>query len=416
MTTIRPFQCYHASPDLAKEVACPAYDTMTPAQRHEYACAHPLNYLNVMRSTEEFPEGERPAFDENLQRNSARLQDLIARGVFVYNDRPGFYLYRLATDDHVQTGLIAELPVDEFDSGAVRKHEHTRRDKEDALIRYRDTVRASSTPITLACPTSDEVDRIVTRIQSDAPLIDFISDDGLHQTLWFIGDPDDVSALQEAFRSYDALYLTDGHHRAAVCQKWAAKRRAENPEHTGEEPYNFVLTAIFPDRENRILPYNRVVKDLNGLSPAELTGRIREHFDVHPMDVVHPSEAEPAARHEFSMLLDGHWYRLVAHADSVDEADPVHCLDVCVLQDTILGPILGIEDPRQDPRIDYVPGICGLDELQRRVTDDGWAVAFACHPTSIEELMAVADAGEVMPPKSTWFDPKVRSGLIVRLR
>lgn len=415
MTMIRPFQCYYAHPEIAHEVACPAYDAMTPGQRHEFACRNPRNYLNVMRSTDEFPEAERPAFDENLQRNSARLQELIRNGVFVYNDVPGFYLYRLEVEDHVQTGLIAEIPVDEFDGGGIRKHEHTRQDKEEALIRYRDTVRASSTPITLTYPESDAVDRLVEQVEQREPLIAFTSADGVRQAIWFVDDPTEVEALQRAFARYDALYLADGHHRSAVVQKWAARRRAENPDHRGDEPYNFVLTAIFPDRQMRILEYNRIVSDLNGLAEHELVERLRADFDIEPLGHVSAEQARPRARHEFSMYLPSGWYRLVVREGRVDEDDPVRCLDACVLQERVLDPILGIEDPRCDPRLEYVPGAYGLDELERRV-HAGWGVAFACHPTSVAEMMAIADAGEVMPPKSTWVDPKVRSGLLVRLR
>ena len=415
MTAIRAFKCYYASPELAPEVACPAYDAMTPGQRHEFALAHPRNYLNVMRSTEEYPEEQRPPFDENLQRNSAKLQQLIRDGVFVFNDTPGVYVYRLAVEGHEQTGLIAEIPVDEFDSGAIKKHEHTRQDKEDVLIRYRDEVRASSTPISLTYAADDTVDEIVARACSREPLIDFTSDDGVHQTIWFISDRGEIEQLQQAFARYDALYLTDGHHRSAVCQKWAAKRRNENPNHTGDEPYNFVLTAIFPDDQMRILEYNRLVHDLNGLSREQLLERLAQHFTVEPLNVAAADEARPVQRHQFSMYVGGKWYALTAPEGLVPEDDPVRCLDVCLLQDYVLGPVLGIDDPRKDPRIDYVPGAFGLDEIERRVYE-GWAVGFACHPTSVRELMAIADAGEVMPPKSTWFDPKVRSGLLVRLR
>lgn len=415
MTMIRPFQCYHANPALAHDVACPAYDTMTPRQRHEFACAHPHNYLNVMRSTDEFPESERPAFDENLQRNSDRLQGLIRDGVFQYNDAPGVYIYRLAVEDHVQTGLIAEIPVDEFDSGGIRKHENTRRDKEDVLIRYRDTVRASSTPITLTYPASDGIDRIVEAIEQREPLIDFTSDDGVRQTIWFTGEPDEIAALQEEFSAYDALYLADGHHRSAVVQKWAAKRRAENPDHRGDEAYNFVLTAIFPDQQMRILEYNRIAADLNGMTEDQLVERLTHDFEVEFRGAIPHGDARPRQRHEFGMQLPSGWYRLRTREGVVDEDDPVRCLDACVLQERILGPMLGIEDPRGDPRLEYVPGAYGLDELEQRV-QSGWGVAFACYPTSVAEMMAIADAGEVMPPKSTWVDPKVRSGLLVRLR
>jgi len=416
MTAIRPFKCYYASPQLAKDVACPAYDAMTPGQRHEFALAHPLNYLNVMRSTEEYPEDQRPPFDENLQRNSAKLQELIRDGVFVYNDTPGVYVYRLAVDDHVQTGLITELPVEEFDQGGIKKHEHTRQDKEDVLIRYRDEVRASSTPISLTYPADESVDRIIEQVEQREPLVDFVSDDGVAQTIWFVSKPDEIEALQQAFARFDHLYLTDGHHRTAVCQKWAAKRRAENPDHTGDEPYNFVLTAIFPDDQMRILEYNRVVHGLNGLSQEEFLKALREHFEVAPLNVAAAEDARPTQRHQFSMFLGSRWYSLTAHDGLVPERDPVRSLDVCLLQERILEPLLGIEDPRSDPRIDYVPGAFGLDELERRVYQGSCAVAFACYPTAVQELMAIADAGEVMPPKSTWFDPKVRSGLLVRLR
>lgn len=415
MTAIRPFQCYYASPELAQDVACPAYDALTPGQRHEYALAHPMNYLNVMRSPEEFPEDQRPAFDDNLQRNAERLQELIRDNVFVYNDTPGVYIYRLAVDNHVQSGLVAELPITEFDEGRIKKHENTQQDKEDVLIRYRDAVRASSTPITLTYHADSTVDEVIARAQQREPLIDFVSDDGVAQTLWFIGDPDEVATLQRAFAQQDALYLADGHHRTAVCQKWAAKRRQENPEHTGEEPYNFVMCAMFPDDQMRILEYNRVLRDLNGLSQDDLLAALREKFEVEPLDVAAANEARPTERHQFSMYLGGRWYSLTAAAGLVPEEDPVRSLDACLLQEQVLGPILGIGDPRTDPRIDYVPGAFGQDELERRV-QEGWAVAFACHPTSVAELMAVADAKEVMPPKSTWFDPKVRSGLLLRLR
>ena len=412
---IRPFPCHYANPELAKQVACPAYDAMTPSQRHEFALANPNNYLNVMRSTDEFPEFERPPFDLNLQRNSQKLQELLGNGTYVDNNTPGFYLYRLEVDGHVQTGLIAELPVEEFIEGGIKKHEHTRQDKEDALILYRDEVRASSTPITMTYPAMDEVDAITAKTQEREPLIDFTSPDGLKQSLWFIDNEGDISALQAAFSKIDALYLTDGHHRSAVCERWALKRRQDNPEHDGTEPYNFVMTAIFPDRENRILEYNRVVRGLNGLNVHDLIDQLRPFFEVEPLDITDPEMARPKNRNQFSMYLDHRWYRLTAYHEQIDHDDPVRSLDVCVLQDRVLGPLLGIDDPRLDPRIDYVPGAFGVAELKRRV-DEEWGVAFACYPTSIQELMRIADAGEVMPPKSTWFDPKVRSGLLVRLR
>ena len=416
MTMIKPFTCHYVNPSMAADVACPAYDAMTPSQRHDFALANPNNYLNVMRSTEEFPEFERPPFDLNLQRNSQKLQELLNNGTYIDNAKAGFYVYRLEVDGHVQTGLIVELPIEEFINGGIKKHEHTRQDKEEALILYRDEVRASSTPISMSYPAIEAVDAFVARIQTQPALIDFVSPDGLKQTLWFIGAAADVECLQQAFASLDALYLTDGHHRSAVCERWCEKRREENPHHRGDEPYNFVLAAIFPDRENRILEYNRVVFGLNGLRKEQLLAGIKAaNFNVDKLIVDELAQVQPTTHKQFSMYLQGEWYRLSADAALIDHSDPVRSLDVCVLQEHILGPLLGIEDPRLDPRIDYVPGAFGLDELQHRA-DLKEGVAFACYPTSIEELMRVADAGEVMPPKSTWFDPKVRSGLLVRLR
>ncbi|MEM7206371.1 MAG: DUF1015 family protein [Pseudomonadota bacterium] len=415
MTMIRPFECYHAHPDKAAGVACPAYDAMTPAQRHNFAVANPDNYLNVMRSTDEFPEFERPSFDLNLQRNTEKLQQLLKDGTYVQNSTPGFYLYRLEVDGHVQTGLVAELPIEEFLEGRIKKHEHTRRDKEDALILYRDEVRASATPITMTYPALDSVDAIAARVQKNEPLINFTSDDGVKQTLWFVGDENDIHDLQAAFADVEALYLTDGHHRSAVCERWAQKRRDENPDHNGTEAYNFVMTAIFPDRENRILEYNRYVRGLSNLSVDDLLEQIKPYFEIDSLNVDEPAEAAPKEKYQFAMYLDSKWYKLTAYHDQIDHDDPVRSLDVCYLQDYVLGPILGIDDPRTDPRIEYVPGAFGIDELKNRVDED-WGVAFACFPTSIGELMNIADAGEVMPPKSTWFDPKVRSGLLVRLR
>ena len=415
MTMIRPFSCYHANPERARDVACPAYDAMTPAQRHEFAIQNPDNYLNVMRSTEEFPEFERPPFDLNLQRNSAKLQELLGNGTYVENPVEGLYLYRLEIEGHVQTGLVVELPIEEFLEGGIKKHEHTRRDKEDALILYRDEVRASSTPITMAYPARGGIDAIAEQLQSTPPLIDFTSPDGLKQTLWFVSDPDTIEALQSEFSALDALYLTDGHHRSAVCERWAQKRRDENPDHDGSEPYNFVLAVVFPDRDNRILEYNRVISGLNGLDAETLIAQLKRSFSVEALTTSNPEEARPQKPKQFSMYVDGQWYRLEADPDQIDNDDPVRSLDVCYLQDFALGPVLGIDDPRQDPRIDYVPGAFGIAELERRV-DEEPGVAFACYPTSIDELMRIADAGEVMPPKSTWFDPKVRSGLLVRLR
>ena len=427
MTQVHPFSCYVAQPGRASEIACPAYDAMTPAQRHQFASAHPDNYLNVMRSTNEFPEQERPSFDVNLQRNSSKLRELLSNGSYLKHDRPGFYIYQLETgrteageqkaNSHSQTGIVAELPVGEFQHGGVKKHEHTRRDKEDALILYRDKMRVSSTPVTLSYTDTPVIQTVVDQVTSNAPLIDFACiNDGLQQRLWFVDAPELIEKVQSGFAGLPAVYLTDGHHRSAVCERWAEQCREQNPEHRGDEAYNFVLSALFPDQQNRILEYNRYVTDLNGLTQGQFMAQLNQVFDIELLIGTETNQpVKPTTPHQFSMYINGQWCQLQARGELVCSEDPVQALDVQYLQTRVLDPILGITDPRADDRLDYVPGAFGLDELESRVNWGG-GVAFACYPTSIAELKAVADAGKVMPPKSTWFDPKVRSGLLVRLR
>lgn len=415
MASIRPFDGHFVRSDVAHLVASPPYDALTPEQRHDFALANPRNYLNVMRSLEEFPAHERPTHDELLDVNSQKLRALFAEGVYAYKEEPCLFLYRLSVDGHVQTGVVAEIPIDEYDRGLIKKHEHTQQDKEDQLTAYQEVVGASSSPVCLAYPNSDAIGTLISRLTRAEPLLEFTAHDGLTQTIWCIEEASDIAQFAELFATVTVTYLTDGHHRCAAGSRYAAKRRAANPAHTGDEPYNFLLVALFPDDELRILPYNRCVRDLNGLSVPEFLARLGEIFEVKVLDCGMPDEAAPRGKGELAMLLDGAWYRLQARNGLAAHEDPVRSLDVMLLQEQVLGPLLGIDDPRTDPRLLYVAGSFKMSGLVARC-EEGWRVAFAVYPTSIEQLMAVADADQVMPPKSTWFDPKARSGLFLKMR
>ncbi|NIR28289.1 MAG: DUF1015 domain-containing protein [Gammaproteobacteria bacterium] len=415
MPTVKAFDAYIANPERASEIAAPAYDALTPRERHRFAEAHPTNYLNVIRSVEEFPPEERPAFEELLRANVQRLHEMLETGLLLYNPQPGYYVYRLAIDAHVQVGVVAEVPVQSYEQGLVKRHENTQTEKEEQLARYLKAVRAGSSPVCLAYPHQPDIDALVSQAMRAKPLIDFVADDGLAQTVWFVDDDRMVRELTERLSAVPAFYLTDGHHRAAAASRYAARRRAGNPQHTGHEAYNYLLAALFPDNQLRILDYNRCVRGLNGHSARDLLAALERPFVVEALDVAAPEQARPRRRHEMAMHLDGCWYRLTARPEILPRYDPVHSLDLMLLQEHVLEPTLGIVDPRSDTRIDYVPGPFGLDGLEGRCRD-GWDLAFAVYPTSIRELMEVADTHQTMPPKSTWFDPKVRSGLFVRLR
>lgn len=415
MPTIRPFGGYLVAPERVQDVVAPAYDALTPAQRHLYALAHPDNYVNAMRSLDEFPERERPSLEELLERNKRTLERLIAQGAFRELETPCMFIYRLEAHDHEQVGLVGEIPIEEYDRGVIKKHEHTHTNREDHLARYNDVVGASSSPVCLTYTHHPEIDAIVHACMEDAPILDFVSEDGVAQTIWRVDDRKIQERLQRRFARIDEAYLTDGHHRAAAASRFAHLKKRRNPRHTGEEPYNYLLVVLFPDDQIRILAYNRYVKDLNGLSVDEFLAALSKSFTVKCLGAVAADEAEPTEPREFTMLLDNKWYRLDVDPDTVPENDPVASLDVAILHERVLDPILGIADLRCSQRCESIAGILGMEGLAQHCAG-GKGVAFACYPMSIRQLMAVADADLAMPPKSTWFDPKVHSGLFLRFR
>jgi len=373
------------------------------------AANNPLSFLHVVKPEIDLDPQIDVYSPEVYRTGAANLKKLMDDGVLVRESTPALYLYRQRMGDHVQTGLVAGASVDEYEADLIKKHEHTRPVKEDDRTRHIDALDHNTGPVFLTYRAEPDIDRLVERLTEAEPVYDFVAPDGIQHVVWVIDQSADRDALVAAFAQVPELYVADGHHRSAAGTRIRAMRREANPNHTGEESYNFFLSVIFPDNQMKILDYNRVVKDLNGLTPEEVIEKAGRHFEV-----TRANEGRPDGPRSFGMYLDGQWYRLVAKQDSIPEDDPVNRLDVAILQNNLLAPVLGIGDPRKDERIDFVGGIRGLGELVKRVDSGEWAVAFAVHPTSISQLFAVADAGLVMPPKSTWFEPKLRSGLIVR--
>lgn len=414
MPTVRPFAGYLVAAQRVVDVVAPGYDALAPAERRRFAQSHPHNYVNAMQSLEEFAAAERPPLDELLARNRAHLQALIEQGAFRETGQACLFIYRLRSGSHEQVGLVGEIPVDEYDQGVIRRHECTQTGREDQLVRYNDVVGAASSPVCLTYAHHAEIDAIVARHMQGPPLIDFVAEDGVAQSLWCIDDTQTQARLAQCFQEVGQAYLTDGHHRAAAGSRFARLRRRQHPQYSGEEAFNWLLVALFPDDQMRILAYNRYVSDLNGYGVDALLTALGRQFTLEHLGEIAAADALPARAREFSVLLAGHWYRLRVDAGSIRAADPVESLDISILHERILGPLLGIRDVRCDARCESVAGAAGMEGLVERCAGGG--VGFACHPVSIHQLMAVADAGGVMPPKSTWFDPKVRSGLFLRMR
>ncbi len=407
MPLVKPFTGLRPAPGRAQDVVAPPYDVMNEAEARAMVQGRPWSFLHISRPEVDLPEGTDPYAPEVYAKGRENLERMIAEGVLQRDQQPSFYVYRLTMGDHVQTGLVGAASVEAYDAGRIKKHEFTRPMKEDDRVRNIDTLGAQTGPVFLVYRADEEIDRILAEVAQGGPDIDVTAADGVRHQLWAVSDPDTVRRLTEAFDRLDALYVADGHHRSAAASRVAAARRAANPDHTGEESYNYFLSVIFPHDQMQILDYNRVVKDLNGLTPEEFVARLTDAFTVTPAD----QPVKPSRPGEFGMYLRGQWYRLNIKPERIPD-DLVARLDVSLLQDNLIGPLLGIDNPRTDDRIDFVGGIRGLTELEKRVDSGDWAVAFSLHPTSMEDLMAVADAGEVMPPKSTWFEPKLADGLV----
>jgi uncharacterized protein (DUF1015 family) len=409
MSDIRPFRAWRPPREVAERVAAPPYDVLNTEEARAMARGNEMSYLHVNKPEIDFPAGFNPYDDAVYAKGLENLRALIDRGVLVRDPQDCFYLYKQRMGSHEQTGIVAGASVAEYERDLIKKHEFTRPDKEDDRTRHIDEMGANDEPVFLTYQADANIGRHVATIQARPPAYDFRTPDEIGHTLWIVSDAGEVETLRASFARIPALYVADGHHRSAAATRVCRRRREANPAHTGREAYNHFLAVIFPHDQMKIMPYNRLVRDLQGMTAEAFLARVREKFECEPDD--RPEPNHPGA---YRMFLAGRWHRLQAKPGLVPADDPVRSLDIAVLQDNLLGPILGIEDPRRDKRIDFVGGIRGTSELQRRVRDDGWAVAFALFPVTMEQLMKVADAGQVMPPKSTWFEPKLRSGLFVR--
>ena len=408
MAEIRPFCCVHPATKVVSQVAALPYDVYNREEARQAVEGKPLSFLNIDRPETMFAPDQDMYAPEVYEAARQRLEEQEQAGVYVKEEQPVYYLYELTMDGRSQTGIVACSSIDDYVNGVVKKHENTREDKELDRIRHVDTVNAQTGPIFLAYRQNETLKAIVAEEKAKPVLYDFVSDDGIRHRVWKIDDPAQTAAIEAAFAAIPATYIADGHHRAASAVKVGLKRRAENPGYTGEEPFNYFLSVLFPDEELMILPYNRVVKDLNGMSREQFFEAVKGKFEL---EEIGKEPYAPAEKGTFGMYLDNTWYALKV-LPQYRSADPVKRLDVSILQDQLLGPVLGIGDPRTDKRIDFIGGIRGLKELERRVRED-MEIAFSMYPTSIEELLAVADAGLLMPPKSTWFEPKLRSGLFI---
>lgn len=407
MADIRAFMAIRPAAGLESSIAALPYDVYNRQEAKAVVANAPHSFLRIDRAETQFPD-EVDTYDARVyEKAKALLKEQMDKGEFIKEEKPCFYLYELTMDDRSQTGIVACASIDDYISGVIKKHENTRADKEEDRIRHVDTLDAQTGPIFLAYRDREDLQAIIRKNKEKAAVYDFVSEDGIRHRVFVVDDEKDMAAIQTIFADMGNIYIADGHHRCASAVKVGLKRRGEHPGFDGTEEFNYFLSVLFADSELLIMDYNRVVKDLNGLSEAQFMEQIGELFDIKELG----GALKPRQKGQITMFLEDKWYLLTAH-EKVKSDDPVKNLDVSALQDYVLAPMLGIADPKTDKRIDFVGGIRGLKELERRVHTD-MKVAFAMYPTSIGELFAVADAGLLMPPKSTWFEPKLRSGLFI---
>ena len=409
MAEIRPFVCVRPAEELASRVAALPYDVYNRQEAKEEVQREPLSFLKIDRAETNFDDSVDTYAPEVYQKAKELLQKDKQEGVYITDEDRSYYIYQLVMDGRPQTGLVACSSVDDYMNHVIKKHENTREDKEIDRITHVDTCSAQTGPIFLAYRSDKGIhDIVASYVENETPIYDFTAVDGIAHRVWKIAKKEDVDAIYKAFQNIQQIYIADGHHRAASAVKVGLKRRQENPGYTGEEEFNYFLSVLFPHDELRILDYNRTVKDLNGRSLTQFLEKISKNFIVEKAE----GQVRPEKKGTFGMYTEGQWYHLTAKPELFEGKDAVGSLDVSVLQDYLLGPVLGIGDPRTDQRIDFIGGIRGLSELEKRADSD-MKISFSMYPTSITELFDVADQELLMPPKSTWFEPKLRSGLFI---
>lgn len=407
MAVIRPFAGIRPCQEKADKIAALPYDVYNRQEAKKVVEQNPESFLKIDRAETQFEDSVGTYENKVYQRAHDTLWEMVEKGDFIREEKPCYYIYELTMEGRVQTGIVACASIDDYLSGTIKKHENTRAEKEADRICHVDACNAQTGPIFLAYRANAVIRDMVNAKKQDLPLYDFVSEDDIRHRVFVIEEEEQIKTIQETFEKIGEIYIADGHHRAASAVKVGLKRRESHLGFTGEEEFNYFLSVLFPDEELMIMDYNRVVKDLNGLSPSDFLNKVKDIFEVEKLD----SQEKPREKGQVSMYLEGNWYLLTIKEEDKSN-DPVEGLDVSLLQKLLLQPVLGIENPKTDGRIDFVGGIRGLGELEKRVSED-CKVAFAMYPTSIGELFGVADAGKLMPPKSTWFEPKLRSGLFI---
>ncbi len=411
MAILRPFKAVRPAAALACQVAALPYDVMNSDEARQMVKGNPYSFLHVDKAEIDLDPSVDLYDTRVYEKARDNLCNMIADGVFVQDEKPCLYIYKQVMNGRAQVGIVGCASIDDYRNNVIRKHELTRADKEQDRVNHVDYCDANTGPIFLTYRARTAIDELVAQQMRTAPVYDFTSDDGISHTVWVVTDGACIAAVCKEFADIPNLYIADGHHRSASAVRVGCKRREEKPDHDGSEEFNYFLSVVFPDDQLYIMDYNRVVKDLNGNTPEQFLEKISRCFTVTPYTGEGP--LKPTRKHTFGMYLGGKWQLLEAKEGSFDPADPVAQLDVSILQNNLLQPVLGIGDPRTDKRIDFVGGIRGLEALSDRVDSGAMAVAFSMYPTTMEDLMDIADAGAIMPPKSTWFEPKLRSGLFI---
>jgi uncharacterized protein (DUF1015 family) len=409
MIVFKPFRAYRPNPNLAKEVASRPYDVLDSAEARLEAEGNPHSFLRVIKAEIDLPEDSDPYDQSVYEKGRSNFFKMVEDGVFRQDKDECFYVYRLTMDNRSQTGIVGCCHYQQYYDGLIKKHELTRTAKENDRVKHVEVLEANAEPVFFSYRGKRDIDSIVEQIQESSPVYDFLADDGIRHELWVCDSHITNDQLSKLFDKVPALYVADGHHRTAAAARVGQKRKENNPNHDGDERYNYFMTVAFPDHQLKIFDYNRVIRDLNGHSNDEFLELIGKDFAIRKVDF---TEAKPTKMRELSLYLSGQWYLLQSHLQERLD-DPVSDLDVTVLSERVLEPILDIKDLRKSDRIDFVGGIRGLEELQRRVDSGEMAAAFALYPVSMEQLLSIADQGEIMPPKTTWFEPKLRSGLFV---
>lgn len=420
MAHVRPFRGLRPNPDFVSQIASPPYDVLNSEEAREKAEGNPISFLHVVKPEIDLDPNIDTYDIKVYEKGAENLNRLVADGKMIQDEAPCFYVYKLRMGDHEQVGIVAAASVEDYVNDKIKKHEFTRPDKEQDRVNHVNHLNAQTGPVFLTYRADATLDRLVAEVMKQEPVYDFVGDYDVQHTFYVVSDQSLVDGIFNAFAAIDALYVADGHHRSAAATRVREMRMKENASHSGDEEYNFFLTVIFPDNQMHILDYNRVVADLNNHTFDEFMEKIQEKFDIEIQGLSCGDCAgcgsgpyHPKSIHDFGMYIDKQWFSLKPKEGTFDANDPIEQLAVAILQNNLLSPVLGIENPRTDKRIHFVGGIRGLEELERLVDSGKYTVAFSLFPTSIAQLLSVADAGKVMPPKSTWFEPKLASGVVV---